>query len=185
MRKLLNTLYVSTQGVYLHRDGETVVAEREQKVAMRLPIHTLQAIVCFGNVLVSPFLLGLCAERGVYVSFLTEYGRPMAQIEGGKNSNVLLRVAQMHAADNPRLSADIARNVVAGKILNARTILQRRLRDHGADEACVAWRNSPMSFCASVRRTRWRWCADSRGRRRLIISRLSTVFWWLSGKISA
>jgi len=137
MRKLLNTLYVSTQGVYLHRDGETVVAEREQKVAMRLPIHTLQAIVCFGNVLVSPFLLGLCAERGVHVSFLTEYGRPMAQIEGGKNSNVLLRVAQMHAADNPRLSADIARNVVAGKILNARTILQRRLRDHGADEACA------------------------------------------------
>ena len=98
MRKLLNTLYVTTQGVYLHREGETVVAEREQKTVMRLPIHTLQGLVCFGNVLVSPFLLGLCAERGVNVSFLTENGRPLARVEGGRSGNVLLRVAQLKAA---------------------------------------------------------------------------------------
>ena len=97
MKKLLNTLYVSTQGIYLHRDGETVVAEREQKPVMRLPIHTLQGLVCFGNVLVSPFLLGLCAERGVNVSFLTEQGRSLARVEGEKSGNVLLRVAQMEA----------------------------------------------------------------------------------------
>ncbi len=136
MRKLLNTLYVTTQGLYLHREGETVVAEREQRAVMRLPIHTLQSIVCFGNVLVSPFLLGLCAERGVHVSFLTENGRPLARIEGGKSGNVLLRVAQVKAADDSAKAAEIARNMVIGKVLNARTVLQRRLRDHGADEAC-------------------------------------------------
>ena len=135
MRKLLNTLYVTTQGVYLHREGETVVAEREQKVVMRLPIHTLQSLVCFGNVLVSPFLLGLCAERGVHVSFLTESGRPLASVDGGRSGNVLLRVAQMKAADDPTKCAEIARSMVVGKVLNARTVLQRRLRDHGSDEA--------------------------------------------------
>ena len=135
MRKLLNTLYVTTQGVYLHREGETVVAERERKVVMRLPIHTLQSLVCFGNVLVSPFLLGLCAERGVHVSFLTESGRPLASVDGGRSGNVLLRVAQMKAADDPAKCAEIARSMVVGKVLNARTVLQRRLRDHGADEA--------------------------------------------------
>lgn len=134
MKKLLNTLYVSTQGIYLHREGETVVAEREQKVVMRLPIHTLQSIVCFGNVLVSPFLLGLCAERGVHVSFLTENGRPLASVDGGRSGNVLLRVAQVKAADDPAKCAEIARSMVIGKVLNARTVLQRRLRDHGADE---------------------------------------------------
>ena len=138
MRKLLNTLYVTTQGVYLHREGETVVAEREQKVVMRLPIHTLQSLVCFGNVLVSPFLLGLCAERGVHVSFLAENGRPLASVDGGRSGNVLLRVAQMKAADDPTKCAEIARSMVVGKVLNARTVLQRRLRDHGADEACAA-----------------------------------------------
>ena len=135
MRKLLNTLYVTTQGVYLHREGETVVAEREQKVVMRLPIHTLQSLVCFGNVLVSPFLLGLCAERGIHVSFLTESGRPLASVDGGRSGNVLLRVAQMKAADDPTKCAEIARSMVVGKVLNARTVLQRRLRDHGADKA--------------------------------------------------
>ncbi len=138
MRKLLNTLYVSSQGVYLHREGETLVAEREQKPIMRLPIHTLQGLVCFGNVLVSPFLLGLCAERGVHVSFLTENGRPLARVEGGKTGNVLLRVAQVEAMRDPVRCAAIARNMVVGKVLNARTVLQRRLRDHGGDERCAA-----------------------------------------------
>ena len=138
MKKLLNTLYVSSQGVYLHREGETLVAEREQKPVMRLPIHTLQGLVCFGNVLVSPFLLGLCAERGVHVSFLTESGRPLARVEGGKGGSVLLRVAQVEAMRDPVRCAAIARNMVVGKVLNARTVLQRRLRDHGGDEQCEA-----------------------------------------------
>ena len=72
MKKLLNTLYVQTQGTYLRREGETVVAEKDGEVKLRLPIHTLQGIVAFGNVLASPVLLGLGAERGVCVSFLTE-----------------------------------------------------------------------------------------------------------------
>lgn len=136
MKKLMNTLYVTTQGIYLHREGETLVAEREQKVVMRLPIHTLQSVVCFGNVLASPFLLGLCAERGVHVSFLTENGRPLALVDGGRSGNVLLRVAQVRAADDLARSSGISRNMVIGKVLNARTVLQRRLRDHGTDEAC-------------------------------------------------
>ena len=146
MKKLLNTLYVSTQGVYLHREGETVVAEREKQVVLRLPIHTLSAIVCFGNVLVSPFLMGLCAERGVHVSFLTENGRPLARVEGGKTGNVLLRVAQIEAARDPAKCAAIARSFVIGKVLNARNVLQRRLRDHGDDAACA----SAVSSLANV-----------------------------------
>ncbi len=146
MKKLLNTLYVSTQGVYLHREGETVVAEREKQVVLRLPVHTLSAIVCFGNVLVSPFLMGLCAERGVHVSFLTENGRPLARVEGGKTGNVLLRVAQIEAARDPAKCAAIARSFVIGKVLNARNVLQRRLRDHGDDAACA----SAVSSLANV-----------------------------------
>lgn len=136
MKKLLNTLYVQTQGSYLRQEGETVVVERERAVVARIPIHTLSGIVCFGNVLCSPFLLGLCGERGVHVSFLTEHGRFLARVEGPVSGNVLLRVAQMKAASAPRQARDIAASCVAGKMLNARTILLRRLRDHGDDEVC-------------------------------------------------
>lgn len=137
MKKLLNTLYVQSQGSYLRQEGETVVVERERSVVARIPIHTLSGIVCFGNVLCSPFLLGLCGERGVHVSFLTEHGRFLARVAGPVSGNVLLRVTQMKAAGDPAHARDLAASFVAGKILNARTILQRRLRDHGDDDSCA------------------------------------------------
>ena len=136
MKQLLNTLYIQTQGTYLRQEGETVVAERERNVVARIPIHTLSSIVCFGNVLCSPFLLGLCGERGVHVSFLSEHGRFLARVEGPVSGNVLLRVAQMKAAQDADKARVIAAGFVAGKILNSRTVLQRRLRDHGDDPAC-------------------------------------------------
>lgn len=131
MKKLLNTLYVQTQGMYLRREGESVVAEKDREVKMRLPIHTLQGIVAFGNVMVSPFLLGLCAERGVCVSFLTESGRFQARVSGPVSGNVLLRLAQMRAYDDRPKKGDIARSFLIGKLMNARNVLMRRLRDHG------------------------------------------------------
>ena len=131
MKKLLNTLYVQTQGTYLRREGETVVAEKDGEVKMRLPIHTLQGIVTFGNVMASPFLLGLCAERGVCVSFLTEAGRFLARVQGPVSGNVLLRLAQMRAYEDKEKKGGIARSFVIGKVMNARHVLQRRMRDHG------------------------------------------------------
>ena len=131
MKKLLNTLYVQTQGTYLRREGETVVAEKDGEVKLRLPIHTLQGIVAFGNVMASPFLLGLCAERGVCVSFLTESGRFLARVEGPVSGNVLLRLAQMRAYEDKAKKGGIARNFLIGKLMNARNVLMRRIRDHG------------------------------------------------------
>lgn len=135
MRKLLNILFVSTQGIYLHQEGETVVAELNREIKLRLPIHTLSGIVCFGNVLCSPFLLGLCGERGVHVSFLSEHGRFLARVVGPVSGNVLLRREQFRAVDDSAHACSIARSVVIGKILNSRSVLQRRLRDHGDDAA--------------------------------------------------
>ena len=131
MKKLLNTLYVQSQGSYLRQEGETVVVERERAVVARIPIHTLSGIVCFGNVLCSPFLLGLCGERGVNVSFLSEHGRFLARVSGPVSGNVLLRLAQMRAYEDKTKKGDIARCFVIGKLLNARNVILRRIRDHG------------------------------------------------------
>jgi len=132
MRKLLNTLYVSSQGSYLHRDGETVVVEREKEKVLQLPIHTISGIVCFGNVLCSPFLLGFCAERDVAVSFLSEYGRFLAAVRGPVSGNVLLRRQQYRMADDENATKGIAANVVSGKLANCRVVINRTVRDHAA-----------------------------------------------------
>jgi CRISPR-associated protein Cas1 len=116
MRKLLNTLYVSSQGSYLHREGETVAIEKEKQQVMQFPIHTIGGIVCFGNVLCSPFLLVFCADRDVSISFLSEHGRFLASVRGPVSGNVLLRRRQYRMADDEDASRRIASNVVRGKL---------------------------------------------------------------------
>jgi CRISPR-associated protein Cas1 len=130
MKKLLNTLFVTTQGAYLHKEGESVLVKVENDIKLRVPIHTLGGIVCFGNVLCSPFLLGFCAENNVEVSFLTENGRFLARVQGPVSGNVLLRREQYRKADRDDASAEIAAAIVIGKLANARTVLQRAIRDH-------------------------------------------------------
>ena len=130
MKKHLNTLYVTTQGSYLHKDGETVVVKQEDEIKLRLPMHTLKGIVCFGQVSCSPHLMGFCAENDVSLSFLTNYGRFLAKVEGPVSGNVLLRRQQYRYADDLLFSSKIARYFLIGKISNARTALLRVMRDH-------------------------------------------------------
>lgn len=132
MRKMLNTLYVTTQGAYLNKEGETVVVNIERETRLRLPIHTLSSIVCFGQVNCSPFLLGHCAENDVSVSFMTSYGRFLARVQGPVAGNVLLRREQNRRADDLAASARLARMFIIGKVANCRTVMGRALRDHAA-----------------------------------------------------
>ena len=131
MKKLLNTLYVTTQGAYLAKDGECVAVRVENQVKLRVPIHTLGGIVCFGQVGCSPFLMGFAAERGLGFSFLTMNGRFLARVQGPVSGNVLLRREQYRRADCQEISAEVAGAIVSAKIINARRVLQRMLRDHG------------------------------------------------------
>jgi CRISPR-associated protein Cas1 len=103
----------------------------KNETALRVPIHTLESVVCFGNVGCSPFLMGFCGERKVGLSFLSENGRFLARVQGPTSGNVLLRREQYRQADNTSFSAAVARACVLGKIANCRTILLRCLRDHG------------------------------------------------------
>lgn len=130
MKKYLNTLFVTTQGAYLSREGQTVVVKIEKKVAMRLPIHTIAGIVCFGAVGCSPYLMGFCAENDVSISFLTVYGRFLAMVKGPVSGNVLLRREQFRMADDKETCASIAGSVLTGKLANSRTVLERVIRDH-------------------------------------------------------
>ena len=131
MKKHLNTLFVTTQGAYLSKEGETVVVKAENEVRIRVPVHTLGGIVCFGNVGCSPFLMGFCAENDVAISFLSEHGRFLARVQGPVSGNVLLRREQYRKADDQSASVEVAKSVLTGKLANCRTVLQRALRDHG------------------------------------------------------
>lgn len=133
MRKLLNTLYVTIPNAYLSKDGETVLVRVEQEARLRVPIHTLEGIVCVGLVSMSPSLMGFCAERNVGVSFLSEHGRFLARIQGPIHGNVLLRREQYRRADLGAESAAVARSVLLAKVANCRTSLLRAGREHSSE----------------------------------------------------
>ena len=152
MKKHLNTLFVTTQGAYLAKDGETVAVRIDGEVALRVPLHTLGAIVCFGNVGCSPFLMGFCGERNVGLSFLTENGRFLARVQGPVSGNVLLRREQYRRADDPVFSARIAAACVLGKVANGRTVLLRARRDHADRVDTDALQQAADRLSASMRR---------------------------------
>ncbi|NLN90418.1 MAG: type I-C CRISPR-associated endonuclease Cas1 [candidate division WS1 bacterium] len=130
MRHLLNTLYVTTQGSYLSKEGETVCVRVEKETKLRLPFHNLGGVVCFGQVSCSPYLMGACAEKDILISFLTEHGRFLARVSGPVSGNVLLRRAQYRCADAPEFCASVAKSIVVGKVANSRAVLTRAVRDH-------------------------------------------------------
>lgn len=130
MKQLLNTLFVTSEDIYLSLDGENVVANREKQIVGRWPLHTLQSIVSFSYAGASPALMGACAERDVALAFCSPRGRFLARVSGASRGNVLLRRSQYRAADDPAQSCRYARTMIFGKLFNSRSVLERAVRDH-------------------------------------------------------
>jgi CRISPR-associated protein Cas1 len=131
LRKLLNVLYVTSPDAYLAKDGENVLVLVGEETKLRIPVHNLEGIVCFGYTGASPALMHLCVERNVGLSFHSESGRFLARATGKVSGNVLLRRKQYRIADSQEESLQFAKGFVFGKIFNCRCVLQRFLRDHG------------------------------------------------------
>lgn len=130
MRHLLNTLFVTSEDAWLSLDGENVVVNREKAEVARFPLHTLQGIISFSYAGASPALMGACAQRDVALAFCSPRGKFLARTCGISRGNVLLRRTQYRAADDPSESCHIARNMIFGKVYNARWSIERTRRDH-------------------------------------------------------
>lgn len=131
MRRLLNTLYVTSPDAYLACEGENVLVKIKDETRFRFPIHNLESIITFGYTGASPGLMRLCCDRGVSLCFLSESGRFLGRVTGGVHGNVLLRRAQYRWADSEEKSLRLSKRFITGKILNCRTSLKRSLREHG------------------------------------------------------
>lgn len=151
VKKLLNTLYITRQKSYLHKERETIVIKQDREKLGQFPALTIRNILCFGQVSVSPFLMGYCGEQGIGLSFYTQYGKFLARVQGKQSGNVLLRRTQYRWADNEQKSVSIARLMVAAKISNSRSVLMREIRNHGSNAPIEA---AVKHLATSLRRVR-------------------------------
>ena len=130
MRQLLNTLFVMTEDVYLALEKDNVVVHQSEKVLAKVPLHSIEGIMCFSYKGASPALMGRCGEIGVSMSFYSPRGRYYCSILGEENRNVLLRREQFRFADDANAALDYAKSFIIGKIYNAKWVLERTKRDH-------------------------------------------------------
>lgn len=131
MKKLLNTLYITSEDSYLSLDGENIVVLDKDREVGRVPLHNLEGVVSFGYRGTSPALMGACAERNISLCYLTPNGRFLARIAGRIKGNVLLRKRQYDMSMDKLESLGVAKNCILGKVHNARWVLERATRDHG------------------------------------------------------
>ncbi|MBE0434403.1 MAG: type I-C CRISPR-associated endonuclease Cas1 [Methylomicrobium sp.] len=130
MRPLRNVIYIQTQNSWLHKDNENLVLKVDKELKARVPIHKLQGLVCFGQVSISPYLMAHCAENGITITYLNQFGKFLARVEGPVSGNVLLRRTQHLTGSDTAKSVAIARTMLTGKLYNQRSVLRRYLRDY-------------------------------------------------------
>lgn len=130
MKKLLNTLYVTSENSYLALDGENIVVLEDKQEIGRLPLHNLEGIVSFGYRGTSPALMGACAERNISLCYISPQGKFLARVSGRTKGNVILREQQYESSFDEKTSFSIAQNCIIGKVFNARWVLERAVRDH-------------------------------------------------------
>lgn len=131
VKRMLNTLYVTSEDAWLRKDGANLVVEVGGEERGRAPLHMLDGVVAFSRPGASPALMAACTEAGVTISFVTPNGRFEARVEGARTGNVLLRRAQFRAVDDERFLCPVVRGIVAAKAANQRTVIRRALRDYG------------------------------------------------------
>ncbi|MDK2991414.1 MAG: CRISP-associated protein Cas1 [Clostridiales bacterium] len=154
MKKLLNVLYVLTENSYISKEGETICVHVGGEEKVRVPVHTIESIICFGNTTVSTPLLAFCGEKGIGLSFFSEYGKFYGRLEGAVRGNVLLRRAQYMAIDNQDVQRAMARGFIASKIANCRNVLMRAARDYINDETTVALSQAADELAITARSVR-------------------------------
>ncbi|NIR52555.1 type I-C CRISPR-associated endonuclease Cas1 [candidate division KSB1 bacterium] len=129
MKRLLNTLYITSPETYLCKEGNTVKVEVEHETRLKVPIHNLSSVVCFGPVTLSPPLMELCSNHNVSMAFFNEWGKFQARVHGRVSGNVLLRRKQYRSADLEEFCIQFTRSILAAKLMNSRTVLLRAIRD--------------------------------------------------------
>ena len=149
--QLLNTLYLTMPETYLRLDNDTLRVELERETRLRVPLHHLSAVVCFGHVNLSAPLMHRLADDGIALVLLDDNGRFKARLEGAVGGNVLLRQAQFQRTADPVFTLDMARACVAGKIKNARQVAQRGAREAKSEEEARALTRVADDLAASLR----------------------------------
>jgi CRISPR-associated protein Cas1 len=151
LKKLLNTLYITSPDTYLSLDGENIVVQKDKLELTRLPLHNLESIITFGYTGASPGLMGACAKNNISLCFMTQNGKFLARITGEVKGNITLRKTQYRISDDESQSVFFAKCFLYGKIHNCKSVVDRAIRDYTLRLDCEKLKGVSQSLSSSVK----------------------------------
>lgn len=151
MYHILNTFYIMTPNAYAHLENNTLRVDVEREKRSQVPLHHLGAVVCFGNIMISPALMHRCADDGINFVLLDSNGRFKARLESAVSGNILLRQAQYRKAADEQFALAIAQAVIAGKLRNCRQVLLRGAREASDEDDQRELSSAAKSMAIAIR----------------------------------
>ena len=134
MKKLLETLYITTPESYLfERNGNICISIGGAEKAA-VPITQVNSIVLFGKNTLSTALLSFCSQNDVTITFLSENGFFLGRLCGPVSGNVLLRKRQYETLADTAFANRFVEDLLFCKLRNSRSVLVRYART-ASDEA--------------------------------------------------
>lgn len=121
---------VMTEDAYLALENDNVVIYQNDKTLAKVPLRSIEGIMCFSYKGASPALMGRCGKLGISMAFYSPRGHYYCSVLGEENRNVLLRREQFRVADDEQKSLRYAKSFIVGKLYNAKWVLERTKRDH-------------------------------------------------------
>jgi len=121
----LRPLYLNTQGFRLGKSGEVLQVKDKDKTVQEVRIGEICQVNLLGNIQISTQAVQSLCEAGIPISYFSMGGYFYGVTTGMNTKNVALRRSQFRLADSEWFSLSLARALVAGKIRNQRTMLQR------------------------------------------------------------
>jgi CRISPR-associated protein Cas1 len=121
----LRPLYVNTQGVRIGKSGEVLQVREKDQLKQEVRLGEICQLNLMGNVQVSTQAVQALCEAGKPICYFSQGGWFYGITTGLNSKNIFLRRAQFRLAEEEWFQLAVSRRLVAGKIRNQRTMLQR------------------------------------------------------------
>lgn len=121
----LRPLYLNTQGLRVGKSGEVLQMRERDGLKQEVRIGEICQLNLLGNIQLSTQAIQSLCEAEVPICYFSQGGWFYGITTGMNTKNVFLRRAQFRLADEEWFALSLSRRLVAGKIRNQRTMLQR------------------------------------------------------------
>ncbi len=127
-------LYVQSRRAYVRKDGDLLIVEQDKERVATARLSEVSQVALFGTAVLTTPALHECLRREIPVTWMSYGGWFIGHTVSTGHRNVETRTTQYQRSFDEVSCLDLARRLVAGKVMNCRTMLRRNWRKREEDD---------------------------------------------------